>query len=91
MNSVPRALKRLCAKHRASAKAEVRENAKYTMDSVLRSNFAGGRIRKTETNVFEIRRDLGFRPAGGCGRNAGRISFFGGRANKKVLLVKGIL
>jgi len=42
------------------------------MDSVLRNYFAGGRIRKTETNVFEIRRDSGFRPAGGCGRNAGR-------------------
>ena len=47
------------------------------MDSVLRNYFAGGRIRKTETNVFEIRRGLGFRPAGGCGRNAGRILFFG--------------
>ena len=46
MNSVPRALKRLCAKHRASAKAEVWENAKYTMDSVLRSNFAGGGFAK---------------------------------------------
>ena len=34
------------------------------MDSVLRSNFAGGRIRKTETNVFEIQRGLDFRPAG---------------------------
>ena len=42
------------------------------MDSVLRNYFAGGRIRKTETNVFEIRRDSGFRPAGGHGRNAGR-------------------
>ena len=48
------------------------------MDSVLRNYFAGGRIRKTETNVFEIQRDLGFRPAGGCGRNAGRFfSVFG--------------
>ena len=44
----------------------------YKMDSVLRNYFAGGRIRKTETNVFEIRRGLGFRPAGECGRNAGR-------------------
>ena len=46
------------------------------MDSVLRNYFAGGRIRKTETNVFEIRRGLGFRPAGGCGRNAGRALDF---------------
>ena len=42
------------------------------MDSVLRNYFAGGRIRKIETNVFEIRQGLGFRPAGGRGRNAGR-------------------
>jgi len=32
---------------------------------------------------FEIRRDLGFRPAGGCGRNAGRILVFGGAGAKK--------
>jgi|GEM_PF-2540871 len=48
------------------------------MVSVLRSYFAGGRIRKTETDVFEIRRDSDFRPAGGCGRNAGRISALAG-------------
>ena len=34
--------------------------------------FCGREDRKTETNVFEIRRDFGFRPAGGRGRNAGR-------------------
>jgi len=45
------------------------------MDSVLRNYFAGGRIRKTETDVFEIRRGSGFRPAGECGRNAGREFF----------------
>ena len=32
----------------------------YKMDSVLRSIFAGGMVRKTETNVFEIRQ--GFPP-----------------------------
>ncbi len=38
---------------------------------------AGGRIRKTETTVFEIRRKFGLlRPAGGCGRNAGRKFFW---------------
>jgi hypothetical protein len=63
---------------------ESAENAKYTMDSVLRSNFAVGRIRKTETDFFEKFFGLGFRPAGGCGRNAGRISFFGGRATGKI-------
>jgi len=65
--------------HTVSAKADMRGTQyKYKMGSVLRSNFAGGRIRKTETTVFEIRRDSGFRPAGGCGRNAGRISFLAG-------------
>jgi len=46
------------------------------MDSVLRNYFAEGRIRKTKTDVFEIRRDLDFRRAGGCGRNAGRLFFY---------------
>jgi len=41
--------------------------------------FCGRRIRKTETEeIFEIRRDFGFRPAGGYGRNAGRILFLAG-------------
>ncbi len=72
MTSVSPRATRLCAKHRAFQNGKCGENAKYKMDSVLRNYFAGGRIRKTETNVFEIRRDSGFRPAGGCGRNAGR-------------------
>jgi hypothetical protein len=42
----------------------------------LRNYFAGGRIRKTETDFFEIQRSFGFRPAGECGRNAGRIPFW---------------
>lgn len=46
-------------------------------DSVLRSYFAGGRIRKTETNVFEIRRDSGFRPAGGSREECGAGTFAG--------------
>ena len=51
----------------------------------FRNYFAGGRIRKTETNVFEIRRGLGFRPAGGCGRNAGRAFWnFGGEGFRKL-------
>ena len=37
------------------------------MDSVLRNYFAGGRIRKTETNVFEIRRDWVSAPQEGAG------------------------
>jgi len=35
------------------------------MDSVLRKLFSGKGFRKTETNVFEIRRDFEFRPRGG--------------------------
>jgi len=31
-----------------------------------------GRFAKPRLKIFEIRRDSGFRPAGGCGRNAGR-------------------
>jgi hypothetical protein len=53
----------------------------FKADSVLPKLFFWGKgFRKTETNVFEIRREFGFRPAGGCGRNAGRIPFwiFGG-------------
>ena len=46
--------------------------------SVLRNYFAGGMIRKTETNVFEIRWGFGFgfRPQKGVwGMNAGGILF----------------
>jgi hypothetical protein len=53
------------------------------MDSVLRNYFAGGRIRKTETNVFEIRQGSDFRPAGGCGRNAGRAFWIFGKTTEK--------
>ena len=76
----------LCAVAQSFLKEKVRGNAKRLkywemsrsekMDSVLRNIFAGGRIRKTETNVFEIRQGSGFRPAGGRGRNAGRVSDF---------------
>ena len=55
------------------------------MDSVLRNYFAGGRIRKTETNVFEIRRGFGFPPRRRvreeCG--AGVLDFGGGGFRKK--------
>ena len=37
------------------------------MDSVLRNYFAGGRVRKTETKVFEIRRDWVSAPQEGAG------------------------
>jgi len=54
------------------------------MDSVLRNYFAGGRIRKTETNVFEIRRGFGFPPRRRvreeCG--AGVLDFGGGGFHK---------
>ncbi len=77
----PAPLARLCAKHRASAKAEVRENAKYTMDSVLRSNFAGGRIRKTETDFLKSFFGWAFAPQEGAGGMRGGFffGFLGGR------------
>jgi hypothetical protein len=84
--SVPRALKHLCAKHRTSAKAEVRETLhtppqyfsneakcrNANTDSVLRSNFLGEGFAKTETNFFEIRREfvLVFARRQGLGGNA---------------------
>jgi len=62
-------------KHRAFQEWKVRGNAERLkwqemsrsrkMDSVLRKLFSGKKIRKTETNVFEIRRDFEFCPRGG--------------------------
>ncbi|MDO8676648.1 MAG: hypothetical protein Q7K16_03295, partial [Candidatus Azambacteria bacterium] len=66
---------RLCAKHRAFQEWKVRGNAerlKWQEMSRSRKNglgfaklFSGRRVRKTETNVFEIRRDFEFCPRGG--------------------------
>ena len=65
------------ARHAMHRTAQMAGNEPFgKMNSALRNNFAGGRIRKTETTVFKIRRGLGFRPAGGRGRNAGRVSDF---------------
>jgi len=55
--SVPRALKRLCAKHRASAEAEVWENALHSA-----TMFLGQRRRSAEMqmrNASEILRNAG--------------------------------
>ena len=89
--SVPRALKRLCAKHRASAEAEVRENALHTTTMFSKGcgvqkckcglgfakQFSGERIRKTETTVFEIRQGFWISPARrrGLGRNLRGLPF----------------
>jgi hypothetical protein len=86
MNSVPRALARLCAKHRASAEAEVRENAKYTMDSVLRSNFAVGRIRKTETDFLKSFLGWASAPQEGAGGMRGGFLFLAGGQLEKYLI-----
>jgi len=40
--------------------------------SKSKAKCAGGKFCFCSANVFEIRRCLGFRPAGECGRNAGR-------------------
>jgi len=65
MNSVSRALKRLCAKHRASAEAEVRENAKWPE---RKRNFAkcwglgggmrGGNFRRISKTLVSVLRIL---------------------------------
>ena len=55
MTSVPRALKRLCAKHRASAEAEVRGNALYTTQSFKKEWCAEMQMR----NASEILRNAG--------------------------------
>jgi hypothetical protein len=73
--SVPRALKRLCAKHRASAEAEVRENAKYTADSVLRSSFAGGGFAKPRLSFLKSFLGLFSAPQEGAGGMRGGNSF----------------
>jgi hypothetical protein len=80
MNSVPRALKRHHAKRGASAKAEVRENAKCKCGLGFAKHFCGRRIRKTETDFFEKFLGLFSAPQEGRGRNAGRkfFWFFGG-------------
>jgi len=80
---VPRARQRRASVHNARnfSKGEKRGTQyQCKMDSVLRSNFAGGRIRKTETDFFEM---LAGDPrrAGGCGRRHGGF-FFSGRARK---------
>jgi hypothetical protein len=46
------------------------------MDSVLRKQFSGKGFRKTETNVFEIRRDFEFCPRGGRVWEGIRAGFF---------------
>jgi hypothetical protein len=74
------------AKRGASAEAEVRENAKYTMDSVLRSNFAGGRIRKTETDFFEKFFGLGLPPRRRVREECGADFFFWRAGIKKIYL-----
>ena len=49
------------------------------MDSVLRNNFAGGRIRKTETNFLKFWREI---PAVPEGAGGGTAEFGFGRGAK---------
>ena len=84
-HSVPRVLKHLCAVAQSFLKEKVRgkrwtaqilgnEPFKKKWTRFCENYIAGGRIRKTETYSFwnSAGLGLGFRPAGGCGRNAGR-------------------
>jgi len=63
--SVPRALKRPCAKHRASAKAEVRETLQYNADSVLRNYFLGEGFAKSRLMFLKFGGDFEFCPCAG--------------------------
>ena len=84
MNSVPRALRAFV---RSTELLEVRENAKYTADKQKQSKYAGKDLLLLGY-IFEKFFGLGFRPAGGCGRNAGRKFFWfflAGTRNSKTL------
>ena len=71
--SVPPALRTSVQGTELLQKQKCGEALNANADSVLRSNFAGGRIRKTETDVFEIRRDSEFCPQEGFGEECGRV------------------
>ena len=77
-----RALKRLCASHRAFPK-EKDGMCEYKCGLGFAKLFSGERIRKTETNIFEIRKGFWISPPRrrGLGRNPRGLSFgfFGGR------------
>ena len=81
-----RALKRLCAKHRAFPK-EKDGMCEYKCGLGFAKLFSGERIRKTETNIFEIRKGFWISPPRrrGLGRNPRGLSFgfFGGAGIKK--------
>jgi hypothetical protein len=67
------------------SQGEKAEMCNANADSVLRSIFAGGRIRKTETNVFE--KFFGIRASapqeGAGGMRGGSFGIFGGGAYEK--------
>jgi len=68
------------------AKAEVRENAKYTMDEILRKHFSGERISQNLGSFFLKFLEFGFRPQKGVwGMNAGGnfLDFWRGLLKKK--------
>ena len=57
------------------------------MDSVLRNNFAGGRIRKTETNFLKFWREIPAVPEGAGGGTA-EFGFGRGALGKRKGLAK---
>jgi hypothetical protein len=81
-----RALKRLCAKHRAFPK-EKDGMCECKCGLGFAKQFSGERIRKTETDFFEIRRGFWISPARrrGLGRNPRGLpfGFLAGRARGK--------
>lgn len=80
LTSVPRAL-RATTQSVVLLQSRSAGNAKYNADSVLRSNFTGGRIRKTESNFLKFggNSDLVSAPQEGAGGMRGGFfsEFFG--------------
>ena len=85
-SSLIRALKRLCAKHRAFPKGKD-GMCEYKCGLGFAKLFSGERIRKTETTVFEIRQGFWISSARrrGLGRNPRGLhfGFLAGRTKEK--------
>jgi len=82
MNSVPRALRASVRSTELSKNGKCGKtlNTQWTRfcEAILRE----GGFAKTRL-IFKKLFGLGFRPAGGCGRNAGRIFFAGGQLKNR--------
>ena len=82
ITSVPRTLRASVRSKELSKNGKCGRNIKYKHGLSFAKQFSGGRIRKTETNVFEIRRDWVSAPQEGAGGMRGG-DFFGGEGLEK--------